>query len=235
MCMPLIRLRLRWDTDRRRGPPHSRATALSSDTGSASARHGSAPMLPMPHEVQIRLAIAEQLTQLASRRGDVSRAHGGSAGERHPTADKEQMEVLQSRAALFQDLGLLGIPLMDIQYALAKGISLEELLRKAQDGLVRADGTKTEQEAEAEEQKLSVEDSESSNADNGKCSHEKVYEVAKEDDTCIESASAAKEDEVETKMARERLTAREEPNDSIFPRRMVESALSIIGVELTAA
>jgi len=73
MCMPLIRLRLRWDTDRRRGPPHSRATALSPDTGSASARHGSAPMLPMPHEVQIRLAIAEQLTQLASRRGDVSR------------------------------------------------------------------------------------------------------------------------------------------------------------------
>ena len=228
-------------------PPRPSVNSSSSPTSLvpvATRENQATSTLPMSNEVQSRLAIAEQLAQLASRRGEVIKVDAGSGEEQQPmpqdapsVKDKEQMEELQSRAALFQDLGLLGVRLEEIEVALAKGVSLEELLRKAQNGHTGDNGAEVTQEAEEENQKQEGgAHTETAHADNGKATHENPDQVMEEGEAqAAPSTSTAKESDPEKKTDTESPAPQDAPEDYIFPRDIVQSALNVMGVELTAA
>lgn len=187
--------------------------------------------LSMPNEIQNRLAIAEQLAQLSSRVGGVSKATSGYGEDLQSTAagvpfqrKREESEVLQNQSALFQDLGLMGVRLEEIQYALARNISLEELLRKAQNGLNSSNGLQLERKT------VMLDRTRGAMYDDCQTNNEVDDELNKEHGT-----RSVWSIEAELKASRERPALQGVSRDSSFPRDMVESALNSMGVEMTAA
>jgi hypothetical protein len=195
--------------------------------------------LVVASEVQNRIAIAEQLAQLSCRLSGVPKVTSGYGEDvQYTNADatlprsKEDAGVLQSRSALFQDLGLMGVPLEEIQYALVKNFSLEELLRKAQNGLAAGKDIKLEKNSSISELRGKMYDNHKSHVSevedevNEERSNRTVWNTIMSRE-CI--------GETEASPAHERPAPQGASCDSVFPRHMVEYALNSMGVELGAS
>lgn len=195
--------------------------------------------LVVASEVQNRIAIAEQLAQLSCRLSGVPKVTSGYGDDvQYANADanlprsKEDSGVLQSRSALFQDLGLMGVPLEEIQHALVKNFSLEELLRKAQNGLTARYDAKLEKNSSSSELRGKMYDnynshmSEVEEAVNKERSNRTLWNT---------SMSREGSGEAEASAAHERPAPQGASGDSVFPRYMVEYALNSMGVELGAS
>jgi hypothetical protein len=137
----------------------------------------------------------------------------------------------QNRSALFLDLGLMGVPLEDIQYALAKNFPLEELLHMAQYRLIGDRDSMLEKSSGVLESRRNVSDSHNS--------HVKIESQVKRErsDLSLLTTSLGREvkREPEANLSYERPTWQGTAGDSNILRDMVESALSSMGVELSAS
>jgi hypothetical protein len=229
-----------WQNSRPRmgGPDLNR----SANFGLAGLRDSQATSnLIAPNEVQNRIAIAEQLAQLSCRlnhgapkmssSGNCEDVRNVTSDTPLPTISREDVGMPQNRSALFLDLGLMGVPLEDIQYALAKNFPLEELLHMAQYRLIGDRDSMLEKSSGVLESRRNVSDSYNS--------HVKIESQVKRErsDLSLLTTSLGREvkREPEANLSYERPTWQGTAGDSNILRDMVESALSSMGVELSAS
>lgn len=191
----------------------------SPDIGLTASREIQASStLSFPNEVHNRLAIAEQLAQLSYRIGEVSKMESCSGDDLQsvelpavPPRTKDELAVLHRRSELFQDLGLMGVTVEEIQNAVSNNASLEELLRNAQDRSRCSNGVRTSKIAEV------AEDVQGAISTTYKSTNTNLDEAKKE------CGARTVSGEIEMKI------------DSIFPHDMIQSALNAMGVQLAAA
>ena len=195
--------------------------------------------LVAPNEVHNRIAIAEQLAQLSCRlnNGAPKMSSSGNCEDvRNVTSDtplstisREDVGMPQNRSALFLDLGLMGVPLEDIQYALAKNFPLEELLHMAQYRMIGDRDSMLEKSSGVLESRRNVNDSYNSQV--------KIESQVKRErsDLSLLTTSLGREmkREPEVNLSYERHAR--QAGDSNILREMVESALNSMGVELSAS
>lgn len=228
-----------WQNSRPRmgGADHNRSASF----GLSGLRESKAtPNLIAPSEVQNRIAIAEQLAQLSCRlNGAPKMSSSGSCEDvRNVTAEtplssisREDVGMLQNRSALFLDLGLMGVPLEDIQYAMAKNFPLEELLHMAKYRLSGDRDSMLEKSPSVLESRRNAYDSY-----NSRVKIESQVNRERNDSSFLTNSLGREvKRESDANLSYERPARQGTASDSSILREMVESALNSMGVELSAA
>ena len=207
---------------------------------------------PIPTEVERRLAVAEHMAQLARSGARVV------TDESLARKDRE-MTLLSKKTAMFQDLGILGVKLSVIQYALANGSSLEELLRESQQAAIKSSEAHTEVNNNPDNESTSQDNHMPDTPAEQDLNLEQVLpntvneQATQPEEPQYMQVDAVTADAMETQAgnpSEEKLIESENNNtlpsqspslpiegkdDSMFPRDMVKSALDAMGADISVS